>query len=320
MINYSIKKIKSDEFYLLIPLMKNCFGASVNIEYFVWKYVNNPSGFVEGFIALSETNEIAAFYGVIPEVYIIEGKKTTIFQSCDTMTHSNHRRKGLFQKLALHCYEHLKNENKLFIIGFGGGQSTPGFLKFGWIRLFYVKFYFYPKIFSLFKSYSSDRIKKIEDVSLIEGLILKSNNLSVIHSHKTLENFKWRISNPNYNYKILAHQTSEFIYNSFLCYYIMDDKIVLFDFYFENLKTGKLLVGQLKNQLSNSKYKGIIMFCQENSVFSRSVSKLGFISNPFSKGPLSIKVPFIFYANKEELNTYNAKHKWLVNSFDHDAM
>lgn len=320
MSNYTIKKLDSTEFNLLIPLMKDCFGVSVNVEYFEWKYIKNPSGFVEGFIALSESDEIAAFYGVIPEVYIIDERKTTIFQSCDTMTHSNHRRKGLFQKLALHCYAHLAKENKLFIIGFGGGQSTPGFLKFGWIRIFYMKFYFYPKIFSLFKSYPHDHIKKIEDLSLIEELILKSNNLSVIHSHKTLENFKWRISNPNYNYKILAYQTSEFIYNSFLCYYIMDNKIVLFDFYFENSKSGKVLVGQIKNQLSNSKYKGIIAFCQENSAFSSSLGKLGFVSNPFSIGPLSVKVPFIFYANKEMLNTYNAKDKWLVNSFDHDAM
>ena len=111
--NYNIRKLANNEFYLLIPLMKDCFGMDVNIEYFEWKFVKNPAGFVEGYIAVSDEGEIAAYYGVIPEIYIINGKPTTIYQSCDTMTHSKHRRKGLFQKLALHCYECLKNENKL---------------------------------------------------------------------------------------------------------------------------------------------------------------------------------------------------------------
>lgn len=321
MSNYSIRKLKNNEFDLLIPLMQDCFGMTVNIEYFEWKFINNPAGFVEGFIATSETGEIAAYYGVIPEVYITDGKKKIIYQSCDTMTHSSHRRKGLFERLALHCYEYLKHENKLFVIGFGGSQSAPGLLKFGWVHVFNMKYYFFPKIFSLFQSYSNDsNIKIIENLNLIENIILKSNNSSPIHSHKTLEIFKWRISNPNYKYIVLAYHTAENVYNSFLCYYIMEDKIVLFDYYFENIKSGRALISWLKHQLSNSKKKGIIAFLQENSMYSRILKKTGFISNPFLIGPLSAKVPFMLHTNKENLNKYNIKDKWLINSFDHDAM
>jgi len=292
----------------------------VNIEYFEWKFVKNPAGFVEGYIAVSDEGEIAAYYGVIPEIYIINGKPTTIYQSCDTMTHSKHRRKGLFQKLALHCYECLKNENKLFVIGFGGGQSTPGFLKFGWIHVFNMKYYFFPKVFSFLKKPLNEKIKTLEDFSSIEDIILKSNSFTPIHSYKTLEIFKWRLSNPIYKYKVLAYQTENFVYSSYLCYYINNDKIILFDFSFANIKEGKAMIGQLKNEFLKTKCKAILTFLQENSVYSKTLKKMGFISNPFSKGPLSIKVPFIFYSDNEHLLEFNDKNKWLINSFDHDAM
>src|SRR4051812_22084903 len=107
MSDYSIRKLNENEFHLLIPVMQDCFGLNFDVSYFKWKFVDNPAGFVVGFIAEASNGEVAAYYGVIPELYSIEGKETTIYQSCDTMTHSRHRRKGLFQKLALHCYDYL---------------------------------------------------------------------------------------------------------------------------------------------------------------------------------------------------------------------
>ena len=320
MSDYTIQKLKNDEFRLLIPLMKDCFGMSVNIQYFEWKFINNPAGFVEGFVAVSEEGEIAAYYGVIPEVYIIDGQKTTIYQSCDTMTHSKHRRKGLFQKLALHCYDHLRNENRLFVIGFGGGQSTPGFLKFGWAQVFKMRTYFYPRIFTLIHFSSGKNVETITDYYLLENVILKSNAASPVHSYKTVEAFRWRISNPLYDYKVLAYKTNEGLYESYVCYYVAGNKIILFDFYFESNKSRNALLGQLKKQVSKSKYKGIVSFLQEDSSYSTSLKKSRFISNPFEKGPIAEKVPFIFFTDKAGLEKYNDKNKWLVNSFDHDAM
>ena len=320
MSDYTIQKLKNDEFHLLIPLMKDCFGMQVNIQYFEWKFIHNPAGFVEGFIAVAADGEVAAYYGVIPEVYMINGKKTTIYQSCDTMTHSNHRRKGLFQKLALHCFDQLKNENRLFVIGFGGGQSTPGFIKFGCVQVFKMRTYFYPRIFTFIQFSRGKNIELVNDFTLIEDLVLKSNITTVIHAHKTPESFKWRLSNPLYDYKVLAYKTAEGKYSSYVCYYVTDNKIFLFDFYFENSKSSNALMGYLKKLVSKFKYKAIISFLQEDSAYSKSLKKAGFISNPFEKGPLAEKVPFIFYTNKAELEKYNDKNCWLVNAFDHDAM
>lgn len=320
MSNYTFRKLGTDEFQLLIPMMKDCFGMDVNLQYFEWKFVKNPAGFVEGYIALAEDGEVAAYYGAIPEIYMINGEKITIYQSCDTMTHSKHRRKGLFQKLAQHCYEDLRAHNKLFVIGFGGGQSTPGFLKFGWKHIFDIKYYFYPKLFSYFnRARENKSIGEIHDYSQIEHLILKSNSYSPIHSLKTLDVFTWRLSNPQYQYQVIAYK-SGLEYSSYICYYEVGDKIMLFDFYFQDSIGTKALAGYLKSILVHNNYKGIVSFCQEKSCYSKALKKLGFINNPFNKGPLSVKTPFIFFSTEDVMGRANNPIHWSINAFDHDSL
>ena len=323
MSNYTIRKLQNTEFDLLIPLMKDCFGMNVDLEYFQWKFVKNPAGFVLGFIAVSDEGEIAAYYGVIPEFYVLDGVVTTIYQSCDTMTHSRHRRKGLFEKLARHCFDYLRKENKLFVIGFGGVESTPGLLKFGWQRSFNVRHYFYPRIFSWVTGASKDNhISEITNYADIESIIYNSNSVVPYHSHKTLEVFTWRVSNPFYKYKVIAYKSDpkDKEYNSYLCYYFAVNRIVLFDFHFRDKTAAKALIQYLKELRVESGAKAIIAFCQENSIYAKTLQQRGFIYNPFSRGPLSVRSPFVFITKEEDMNKYNAPRKWLINSFDHDAM
>ena len=97
MSDYKFEKLDSTRFDVLIPLMQDCFGMETSVDYFKWKFMENPAGHFVGFIAThEETGEVAAYYGVIPEDYLIKGEHRKIYQSCDTMTHSRHRRKGLF--------------------------------------------------------------------------------------------------------------------------------------------------------------------------------------------------------------------------------
>ena len=319
MSSYQIKKINKEEFDILIPLMLDCFGMEVDINYFKWKFIDNPAGIVEGYVALSESNEVAAYYGVIPESYWLNGELKTIYQSCDTMTHSSHRRKGLFKKLALHCFEELRRQDKLFVIGFSGVMSTPGFLKFGFKKVFDMKYYFIFNVPLLYNRQVSNDIHEIEDLIEIKHLLLKSNNGGMVRSDKSIESFKWRISNPLYDYKLIGLKSND-CFESYLCYYQSEDKIILFDFYFSSISQGKLMIQYLKSKVKEMKLKGIISFVQENSTYSKSLKKVGFWSNPFPKGPLSSKVPFILFAPDNELNRYATDERWLINSFDHDAM
>ena len=97
MSEYTISKLDPENFQVLLPLMKDCFGMDVNIDYFKWKFLENPAGPFIGFTAVcNKTDEVVAYFGFIPESYKMDGIDKIIFQAHDLMTHSNHRRKGLF--------------------------------------------------------------------------------------------------------------------------------------------------------------------------------------------------------------------------------
>jgi hypothetical protein len=250
----------------------------------------------------------------------MEGKETLIYQSCDTMTHSSHRRRGLFQKLAKMCYAYLEENEKLFVIGFGGAQSTPGFIKFGWRNPFFIRHYFFPKIFTTMGFRRNIRGVRPATVPEIKQLLPLGNARGIIHSVRSEKVFTWRIANPRHAYKIMAFFNENNEATGYVCFYETDNKVFLFDHGFKESRAGKGLMNYLKKIMAEKKLKGIVAFCQEKSAYSDELKKYGFISNPFKRGPLSERTPFIFYAGNKQLEKYNLPFKWLINSFDHDAL
>ncbi len=320
---YDLKRIGSDDFEVLIPLMKDCFGMDVDIDYFRWKYTENPAGSFVGFIAVDKfTGAVGGYYGVIPQFFELNGEKKTIFQSCDTMTHSEHRRRGLFRKLAMRCYQELKNENKLFIIGFGGGQSTPGFLKFGWRQLFNYRYYFRPSQLCQF-SKGSESIK--DEIVLTKALKAIEKGLDVsrgkikakAHAIRTEEQIKWRLSNPYHKYLALRTKADD---KSYIIFYVDKDKLVVFDVYLAKIESGRKMMKFLSREVVKKGFKGIISFCMEGSEDAANLKKLGFITNPFNFGPLSERVPFILYGSEEVMDQYMSPEDWHVTTYDHDSL
>ena len=322
--NYTIHRLEQVDFDCLIPLMQDCFGMEVDISYFKWKYIDNPDGFVRGYYAKSSTNEIAAYYGVIPQMICYFGEDKLIYQSCDTMTHSKHRRKGLFQLLAKHCYSELEQENQLFIIGFGGRESTPGFLKFGWKHLFNCKNYFYPSLFSKMYSKSKTHITNelpIADLTKIKQLIIPLT-IAKIHTLRTFEKYMWRLNNPLHNYKILTlRSTSSEEITSYIVYYTEASKIQLIDYTIASKKEGNQLMNEvILKEKKSQPIKGILAFCQEKSTWSLPLKKIGFMSNPFLKGPLSYRTPFITFTKEEDYQTVKNCTYWNISPYDHDSI
>ncbi|MEO6490546.1 MAG: GNAT family N-acetyltransferase [Ferruginibacter sp.] len=323
MSKYRVEQIGADKFDLLIPLMKDCFSMEVDINYFHWKYIQNPAGSFLGFIAIeNETGEVGAYYGVIPQKFIIAGNEQVIYQSCDTMTHSRHRRQGLFKMLAMECYEHLRKEEKLFIIGFGGADSTPGFLKFGWKHIFNFRYYFKPAFFCKFYFFRRVPLDGFieEDIDLNLGNLLERPHTSEhIHSARTKEHILWRSKNINYNYQFVFHR-SKGVIQGYALYYIQDKKMILFDFLYNDKKAGKALTWFLSRKVAKEHYRGVIAYCQQNGEQAKQLKEMGFFSNPFNRGPLRERTPFIFYSTTELMNKYADPEQWQITSYDHDAL
>ncbi|HXS35116.1 MAG TPA: GNAT family N-acetyltransferase [Flavipsychrobacter sp.] len=319
---YKIVRLGVQEFHLLIPLMKDCFGVDVDIEFFRWKYEQNPAGEVIGFLAVAGNGEIGAYYGVIPERYIVDGEEKIIYQSCDTMTHSGHRRKGLFQLLANHCYDYLKSINKLFIIGFGGDMSTPGFLKFGWQQISNVQQMLYPKWFSALPVGNSEkyRVQEVNDINKLDGLLQKSNSHTQIHSLKNSEIFEWRIKNPLHKYQLYVAVDSDNSAIGYICYYISRNRIYLFDFYSADRQAEKTLLYHIKKKLNKEKNtKWIQTLCSENSYIYSALKKNWFLTSPF-KDWQRLSLPIIFFSDQENMQRYGKANLWNFTTFDHDTL
>jgi hypothetical protein len=291
----------------------------VDIAYFRWKFLENPSGSFIGYVA-EEVNsgEIGAYYGVIPECWYVNGVETVIYQSCDTMTHSQHRRRGLFQKLALHCYDELRSQGKLFIIGFSGAQSTPGFIKFGWKKIFEFSNCFIPRLLCLLPAQGDlNRVTSIEDIQNIDVLLEKKSGFA-LRSVRSLDVVRWRYGNPRHPCVIYAYRGSKG-FEGYISYYPEGDRIVLFDFNFLTAASRRGLMKHLKKVAVVGLHKGIFAFCMAGRASSAALREAGFITNPFTFGPLSERAPFIFYGSADLMSRYVTADSWYVESFDHDS-
>lgn len=320
---YIIQQLDISNYPLLVPLMKDCFNMDVNAGYFKWKYFDNPAGLCIGFLAIEkETNNGVAFYGAMPQKYLVEGKEVTIYQACDTMTHTKHRKKSLFPVLAQECYRLLKDQNNSFMISIGGSAVTFPVLKYlGWKPIFNFKIYFKPAFLCrlyFLRKYSPENFVLESSPDSVEKLIIDQRSSSKIRSPRNLVHYRWRISNPNYNYQIVSCRTKTAI-SGFIVFYVQNNKIFLFDFIFTNANARRALLWYLSKIVVKNNYKGIIAFCQQNELQSRQLIRSWFVSNPFKKGPLSERPPFLINGEELMMTKFSSADKWSITAYDYDA-
>lgn len=320
---YTIRRLEMADCDLLVPLMKDSFGVTVAPGYFKWKYFNNPAGNCVGFIAIEKNSNIGvSFYGAIPQKYIVDGKERILYQACDTMTHTAHRKKGLYPVLARECYDLLKSSNEFFLIGIGGSpQSLPVLEHFGWKILFRFRNYFKPAIFCrsyVLKKYSINKFNTEDSLESLKELILNKKSEAGIYSPGDPLHYQWRVRNPNYKYQAISYRDKGII-QGYVVFYENNNKIFLFDFNFAKPGSRKALLWYLSRWVIKNKHKGIVSFCKENDSQSRELKKSMFISNPFRKGPLTEKPPFLILSDEQTMEKYSNAGLWHITAYDYDA-
>ncbi len=151
MAEFTFERIHKDNLEHLVTLYRNAFNLKVKKDYLEKKYNTSMfgAGYI-GYLALAENGTPAAYYGVFPIRCEYEGKIIMCAQSGDTMTHSNHRGKGLFIELAKKTYALAKESGISFIYGFPNQNSYPGFVnKLSWqhhenLNLYSIKVFTLP--------------------------------------------------------------------------------------------------------------------------------------------------------------------------------
>ena len=314
MSDYSLEQLTPEHFDELAPLMLDAFGEKVGATFFRWKYLENPAGAAIGNIARSnETGEIVAFYGMIPELYRWGDEVRTVYQSCDTMTHSRHRRRGLFQKLALETYRQGREKDSNFLAyGFGGPTSTPGFLKMGWSVAFEVRFRFRPFPLTLIPRWHRrprPTASPIEQ-ALID-LICRASGERPTSAVRTAEFVRWRLSNPLRHYLAIADGD-----RAYAIFHRAGGALFLFDFWEREPGLGRAVWNDVRAASAKPMSKGVLTFCQPGIDFDRQMRTLWLLHNPFKSGPASLRTPFIVYGDKGDRDR---EDDWAITPFDHDS-
>ncbi len=130
---YQTERITPDLIANLTKLHNQSFSAKHSLNYVMHKYGTKVFGaFPIGYFAKDTQQNDAAYYGVFPIKISYQNQPILASQSGDTMTHPDHRGKGLFKKLAQQTYETAIAENIALVFGFTNSQSHPGFVKLGW--------------------------------------------------------------------------------------------------------------------------------------------------------------------------------------------
>jgi GNAT superfamily N-acetyltransferase len=99
------------------------------IDGFKQWYLSNPMGKVVSFNAFYD-DELVAHYACIPYKMEIEGRIVTGLFDMATVTHPDHRGKGLFKKLAQTTYDYAKEQGFEFVLGVANANSYPGYMKY----------------------------------------------------------------------------------------------------------------------------------------------------------------------------------------------
>jgi hypothetical protein len=298
--NLIIRKSEFNNLNIYKEIFSLCFHLDVTESYFEWKFLKNPSGKAIAFEAYDiQKNRVAAFYGVIPEDYIINNKREIIYQSMDTMTHPEYRKKGLFVKLANITYEYVSSlNNGAVFFGIGGPNSMHGFINnLKWNNPIQIRYTFIPNLvlkYLLFPTKINIICKEIDEFNNESEMFLSTyNNINtIIYKYLDSNILNWRFSDN----KIKSYKKYNiFLDNSCVGIAILEfdniKKLIRIILYKDSDLSGKIQRQFLKYISKNYIDYTLYTWSDPNLIYK--TNKKYFLKNPFKTGYFSYRVPFI---------------------------
>ena len=204
MSNYKFVQLSSTTISRLDELYTYVYGKKPASNHYRLKYATAFTG-VEyiGFFAF-EKNIPVAYYGVVPVLVSINGTPVLAAQSCDTMTHPDFRKKGLFTELATLTFELAKKEGIHFVFGFPNQNSYHGLvekLEFTHLETMnrYTMSYSENLFKKLYRKYRNATVKKQR--TLVSNILLEQGHDGVLYSQQYFDykayNRNFTVANPS---------------------------------------------------------------------------------------------------------------------------
>ncbi len=219
----------------VVILQKYLWGGGIeeNIEYFKWKYKENP--FAEhtlGTIVLYE-NKLVGFSHYCPSRWEINSKNNNIMllSPTDIIIHPKHRRKGLFSAIAKLAIKKFENTQYRAFINLSANKlAAAANLKLGWRPINNSGFFRYYNFLGLVNyiliaktNLKKDQFKinlgRFGDIEVTDKVRAeemssiinknKQNFLSKIKLYKDKDYFEYKFRNPRYQYLFYYFLRSE---------------------------------------------------------------------------------------------------------------
>ncbi len=288
-------------------LYTKCFNTAPPEKYFSWKYLDNPAGTLLGFEA-THLGKVVASYGVIPEAYLVNGKRRIVWQSMDTMTDPEYQRRGLFISLAKMTFDHLETVDPRFLlVGIPGDASYPGFTKkLGWTDIHQFSLLFQDR--RAFLALSAVRRLPKLDFRVISGsadsltdyLESRTGLSDHIQNEITPEFLTWRVLNNPMRQMMLV-EISESGTAKGITAFSHDDSgksfVSLLD-YAEPDQVSRLTPAVLKYIFSATGSRVVSTWEPTDARLRQAYTRAGLMRNPTKKGPMLFKQPLIVYSRQ----------------------
>ncbi|MBF0228865.1 MAG: GNAT family N-acetyltransferase [Desulfamplus sp.] len=207
---YTLRPFAPEDENGVLELWKIAFKATISLELFRWKYLENPYTQTM-MLCVTDKDEIVTFYGGIPYFFQYEKKIVPVVNLMDIMSHPMHRENRIFEKtakqfMAYFCYPAKRHgpaslqDNLLLMYGFPGefhysiGERILNYRKANQVA--YMKL-------------SLSNLAESEQPANIKGLNLNELNLEAWESDPIWFDRLWDRCKKNYPFSIV--RDSKFI-------------------------------------------------------------------------------------------------------------
>lgn len=302
-----IRQVALNDLSHLKPLVEVSFGRAADEAYFDWKYCRNPNGPVVGHEAIAADGQVAAFYGVIPERYLVNGDPIRVYQSMDTMTHPDFRRRGVFTHLAERTYQYLHDtEGACLLIGIPGPTSLAGYIKkLGWQQPLSFQLWFAPRyalprprdqgISVCAIAASAELGDYFERYAPSTGPVVVDLNPAFV---------EWRvIQHPVRAQNILAARCADHVIA--LCAYTVAEPGRVLITMLTALDQEALvasLPALMDGIVSDTRASWVYTWRPCTVAYRSALRRMRFVANPLRRGPFSYRVPLLTRSDRERIN------------------
>ena len=144
--DYYIDKATPLDLPGILSLLKSEYGYPYSSpEYWQWRYFGNQVADVSVFVARDRGGQIVAMQPVSAYAMSVQGETRRVYMLTGAITHSEHRRRGLFSRLVEAIEEDLSTLPDPFIFTFPNEQSARGFERFrSWYPREYLQLFVRP--------------------------------------------------------------------------------------------------------------------------------------------------------------------------------